>query len=758
MFTQAFEFSTVLTHSIEEDNVFAAPDDIKDLTTSLNQGGVTSFNNLNLSINTAQATPSSQTQLGTEIVVYCQNFNRMKSALKIKEIHNKILGCSFPIIMATETSWDQTVRSEEVFGNVYNVFRNDRNCEISEKKSGGGVLIAISTKFNSEIIDTSKFKEFEHVWVKVHIAGEIHVFASVYFPPNNARKDVYDIFFHVADEITSGLPAEVKIHIYGDFNQRSADFIPDAENESILLPVVGENETLQFIFDKTASLGLNQINHVKNQQNCFLDFLLTNIDEDFCVTESLLPLWKNEAFHTAIEYSLFVHEHKRPNDFEYEEVFQYHLANYDNIRHKLNRVDWQTIFKNEANIETSVEIFYKLLFEIIVEQVPLKKVRRHGCSKHPVWYNKQIKKLKNRKQKAHKMYKRDRSNNNLTNYLNICEELSLAIDNAFDEHNSKIELEIKSCPKKFFNYVKTKLKSDNFPSRMHLNSNVGDNAEEICSLFATYFQEIYTTFAEEDRDYEYFDFFPEFSRDISVNHVKVQDILDGLNKLDVSKGSGPDGIPPVFMKNLALELTTPLFWLFNMSLESGNFPKLWKSSYLVPIFKSGKKSEIRNYRGIAIISCIPKLFEAIINEKLFYQIKNRLTNKQHGFFKGRSTSTNLLEFVNYSLIAMDNGNHVEALYTDFSKAFDRIDIPMLLFKLQKLGFEPSILKWLESYLTNRQQIVRFKGKKSNPILVTSGVPQGSHLGPLLFILFVNDISFILHKIKYLIYADDMNFF
>ena len=345
----------------------------------------------------------------------------MKSGAKMKEIHKNISGSSFSVILATETSWNDSVRSEEVFGSDFNVFRDDRNLQESQKKSGGGVLIALKANFNSELITTAKCIEFEHVWVKSHIAGEILVFAAVYFPPHNARKASYEKFFQIGENILSELPAEIKIHIYGDFNQRNADFIQDSENEQILLPVVGENETLQFIFDKIASLGLNQINHIKNEHNCYLDFLLTNIHEDFCVSESLSPLWKNEASHTAIEYSLFVHDAVRPIDCEFEEVFDYHKGNYDNIRRKLSCINWQTLLKNEGNVATSVDIFYKILFKIIHDEVPLIRKRRFGNSKYPIWYNRDLKNLKNRKQKAHKIFKNQNCHENLVKYLEACD-------------------------------------------------------------------------------------------------------------------------------------------------------------------------------------------------------------------------------------------------------------------------------------------------------------------------------------------------
>jgi len=161
-------------------------------------------------------------------------------------------------------------------------------------------------------------------------------------------------------------------------------------------------------------------------------------------------------------------------------------------------------------------------------------------------------------------------------YQDICEELYSAINAANEEYNRKVESEVKSCPKNFFNYVKSKSKSNNFPSQMHLDENVGNNPQEICNLFAKFFKEVYTSFSEADRDREYFSFIPEYSNDISVNPLSENDVLTALKNLDASKGPGPDGIPPAFLKNLAEELTLPFHHLFNMSLKTGIFPEIWK--------------------------------------------------------------------------------------------------------------------------------------------------------------------------------------
>ena len=235
-------------------------------------------------------------------------------------------------------------------------------------------------------------------------------------------------------------------------------------------------------------------------------------------------------------------------------------------------------------------------------------------------------------------------------------------------------------------------------------------------------------------------------------------ILEALNKIDKRKSCGPDNIPPVFVKNCANSLVNPLSHIFNTSLKLGRFPEKWKPSYIVPIFKSGARNNIENYRGIAILCTFGKIFESLVTNFLTQQLSNLISPSQHGLMRGRSTCTNLLEFVNLSVGKIEEGNQIDVIYTDISKAFDRLIHRVLLNKLFRFGVHSSMLAWIQSYLSAREQFVKVCGWISKPIYVTSGVPQGSHLGPLLFILFMNDAPDVLNYSKCLMFADDLKLF
>lgn len=193
-------------------------------------------------------------------------------------------------------------------------------------------------------------------------------------------------------------------------------------------------------------------------------------------------------------------------------------------------------------------------------------------------------------------------------------------------------------------------------------------------------------------------------------------------------------------------------------MDLGVFPKMLKISSVTPVFKSGNKSDVKNYRPISILSHIAKLFELLVLRNIQPSVNNILIDEQYGFRPGRSAVSNLIVLNNYILEAFGEHSQVDVIFTDFAKAFDRVDHRALMDILYKSGFGEPILSWLRSYLTGRVQWVKVFGHKSNVIEIPTGVPQGGHLSPIIFSLFVNGLKNVIPSTKFLMFADDLKIF
>ena len=310
---------------------------------------------------------------------------------------------------------------------------------------------------------------------------------------------------------------------------------------------------------------------------------------------------------------------------------------------------------------------------------------------------------------------------------------------------------IEENPKCFWSYIKQLKNDDPGVADFNIDNRIISDGKAKSELLSEQFSSVFTV--EDLTD------IPVAGRDpkpgISGLTVTIPGVIKQLQSLKPNKASGPDGIPPWFLKEYAAEIGPMLAAIYQASVDSGRVPSKWKHANVCSVYKNEGKSNPANYRPISLTCIASKVLEHIIHSHIMKHLEQYsiLTDVQHGFRAKRSTVTQLILTIHDMAKTIQDNKSVHAAVLDFSKAFDKVPHKRLIIKLQYYGIRGPLLNWFESFLTNRSQTVVCDGKHSDPAQVTSGVPQGTVLGPLLFLLYVNDLPDNL-KSSIRLFADD----
>lgn len=580
------------------------------------------------------------------------------------------------------------------------------------------------------------------------MARKQNIFIYIAYIPPLSRSELYaKCCDSIGDIFNAAEPSDLVL-VMGDFNLPSTEWTFDKEVNCCLPSNLTSDECL--FVDSMLRCNLNQINHIPNVNGRMLDLIFTNELNIISVSQSLAPFALNDHHHIPMEILFDVREMSVNSNHQSDAMsYNFRKTNVTEFNQQLGNINWHDEFT--GNINMNVNIFYDILSRCCDRTVPIKKIQSNN---NPPWYDTTLINLKNLKTKAYQKMKKSNSETDKMAFIDINSKFESYFNISHENYIQTIQNSIKSDPKTFWKYFATKREVKGYPATMHLGESKSSSSQEIANMFAKFFQSTYKP--EDINDFKNLQTSNDSSTSITTPTISEDDLTEAINHL--GDGCGPDGIPSYMLKNHAEQFAPPLCILFNMSLSTGIFPTRWKSSKVTPIFKSGKRNDVSCYRGISTTSMIPKLFEIVVCKSFKSIIPRHLSNCQHGFIPGRSTTTNLVEFTSYIVKSIEQHRQVDAVYTDFRKAFDSISHCKALESLQSFGFSTDFVIWFCSYLSDRSQFIEIDGRTSNLIKASSGVPQGSHVGPWIFLIFINDIVNVIVNSSVLMFADDLKIF
>jgi len=656
---------------------------------------------------------------------------------KITDLHAFLSFNNFQIILMTETWLSADILSSVITaGTDYKMLRRDRANDVGY----GGVAALISSNIDFAHVELpSTFDSLELLCFDVFGPYMKYRVILWYRPPDCGIQSL-KLFCGAYDLLSK---TDASIILVGDFNFPHVDW-------SQCVSLGNESHDVFVEFVNKSALCQHVLQSTRNQN--ILDLVFSN--DPFAVTECVVREPFSTSDHNIVAFSLYFCSviYAGADDTSW---FDYSRADWDSLNAYISETDWQSVYSNCQDSEQVWSAFSDVLQSGINMFVPVNihKVRKKNVRSYPA----AIRKLYVKKKRLWCLYKR--FNNSRT--LEAFKRCSKEFRNAVYRYHCQLESTLISSNNlgKFYRYVNKKLVcNDGIGPLKDKDGSVVHDPTTKANLFADYFSSVFTSDNGINPDMQ--------SRVGSGIHISniyftVDNVYKCILKLKPHSSPGPDQYPPNLFRNIAKSISGPLAVVFECLFVNRHVPSDWRLAAVTPIHKKSARTDPANYRPISLTNVCCKLMESIVKQQLlFYLMEHKLISKQQfGFISRHSTCSQLMDCLNEWTLILENGSAVDCVYIDYSKAFDSVVHSKLLTKLSAYGIDGDLYFWIKCFLTDRVQYVVVNGCYSEVHAVVSGVPQGSVLGPILFILYINDIVDVIETDCHCkLYADDVKLF